>query len=358
MVSSQFSWNEAYKYLACEHCLRPLETAQANAQRLANDRSLQLPYPELCITVPWLEKHTKCAECGTPYCSEECRLEASAKFHMCICKMNRTGEPISELIEVWKKMHYPPETTSLMLIIKIFATYKQAADKEKFLAVLNDFQQTAGDQELNLFHKLLGEKFTSQLEDLHKAMLQVFGGDAELQMWLTPEAFKTLFILIGTNGQGIGTTSIGEWAKRVGNLENLSEEDKKKLEQAIDDLYMKMDEFSGQFLNVEGSGLYQLQSKINHSCDPACEIVFPDSNHVLQVVALRNIAQGEEISISYLDECVLARSRHSRQKVLRENYIFNCDCTKCQLEKDQQEDKTSSEEEDDDDEDDQDMEDD
>lgn len=354
LVSSQFSWNETYQYLACQHCMRPLETAEANAQRLANDRSITLPYPELCITLPWLGRHTKCPECSAKYCSEDCRAEASAKYHSLICKLNlpANGQPISELIETWKKMHYPPETSSLMLVIKIFAMYKQATDKPQFLARLDDFQQTAGDEELNLFHKLLGPKFASQLEELHKAVLQLFSGDPDLQLWLTPQGFKTLFILIGTNGQGVGTTSVGEWAKRVGLKEEPA------LDKAIDDLYMKMDDFSGQFLNVEGSALYSVQSKINHSCEPSCEIIFPESNHVLQVTALRDIQQGEEVSISYLDECVLARSRHSRQKVLRENYMFICQCTKCMAEAADDTGRTSSEEEDDDDDDDdQDMED-
>lgn len=317
-----------------------------------------MPHPDCCITVPVLERFTKCSDCGAKYCSEECRTEALNKYHSFLCKINLpgTGQPLSELIEIWKKMHYPPETSSLMLILKIFATYKQAVDKPQFLALLNDFQQTAGDKELNLFHKLLGDKFALQLDDLHKAVVQLFATDPDFQLWLTPEAFKTLFILIGTNGQGIGTTAIGEWAKRVGELETLSEEDKKKLEQAIDDLYMKMDEFSGQFLNVEGSGLYTMQSKINHSCNPSCEILFPQSNHVLQVTALRDIKQGEEVSISYLDECVLARSRHSRQKMLSENYMFICSCIKC-IAEEGEENKTSSEEEDDeDDDDDQEME--
>lgn len=33
--------------------------------------------------------------------------------------------------------------------------------------------------------------------------------------------------------------------------------------------------------------------------------------------------------ISYLDECTLERSRHSRQKILKENYLFECRCEKC-----------------------------
>ena len=58
------------------------------------------------------------------------------------------------------------------------------------------------------------------------------------------------------------------------------------------------------------------------------EFIF--NNHELVVNATQNIDAGEEILISYLDDCDLERSRHSRNKSLAENYLFNCDCTKCQ----------------------------
>lgn len=70
-----------------------------------------------------------------------------------------------------------------------------------------------------------------------------------------------------------------------------------------------------QFLNNEGSALYVTQSKINHSCVPNAQPTFPHSNHILALSAVGDIAAGEEICISYLDECSLERSRHSRQKV-------------------------------------------
>ena len=37
----------------------------------------------------------------------------------------------------------------------------------------------------------------------------------------------------------------------------------------------------------------------------------------------------QEICISYLDCCMLERSRHSRQKHLREHYLFTCSCQLC-----------------------------
>lgn len=56
---------------------------------------------------------------------------------------------------------------------------------------------------------------------------------------------------------------------------------------------------------------------INHSCEPNAEIKFKDNNTTLTLVALKEIKVGEEVYISYLDECELSRSRHSRQKVLK-----------------------------------------
>ena len=58
-------------------------------------------------------------------------------------------------------------------------------------------------------------------------------------------------------------------------------------------------------------------------------VEFPFNNHELVVNAQKDISAGEEILISYLNECELERSRHSRNKMLAENYLFNCDCMKC-----------------------------
>lgn len=56
---------------------------------------------------------------------------------------------------------------------------------------------------------------------------------------------------------------------------------------------------------------------INHSCRPNAEISYKSNNNVLTIVALEEIKPNQEVLISYLDECELGRSRHSRQKALR-----------------------------------------
>lgn len=229
-------------------------------------------------------------------------------------------------------MHYPPETASVLLVLRIFAMIKT---NPEYLATFNEFCSNSVNEDLSVCHKILGEKFTSQLNQLQSAFVHTFADDEILSQFLTLAGLTRVFSMIGTNSQGIGTSSFAGWVKNVSELETIDEKQKNELDELIDTFYAALEETVGQFLNNEGSGLYVLQSKINHSCTPNAEIRFPWSNTVLEVVALRDISPDEEICISYLDECQLARSRHSRQKYLQENYLFVCDCEKCESEVEQ-----------------------
>jgi SET and MYND domain-containing protein 5 len=120
-----------------------------------------------------------------------------------------------------------------------------------------------------------------------------------------------------------------DWVKNSAEL-TLPAKEKTNLDEFIDTMYTVLEAEADMFLNNEGSALYALQSKINHSCSPNAEIRFPYSNHVLAVAATKPIAPGEEVSISYLSECDLERSRHSRQKLLKQNYLFVCECVLCE----------------------------
>lgn len=227
-------------------------------------------------------------------------------------------------------MHYPPETSSITLILRILAFIKQSEQKYELLMQLRDFCYEVVSTDDAMIHKILGEQFQQHIDILHQLTLAVFSGPGEdFGNYLTPEGFRCLFALIGRNGQGIGTSPFSVWVNNVTKL-SLPEEDRKKVDQLIDDLYDKLDEVAGQFLNSEGSGLYVTQSKINHSCRPNAEARFPYSNYIVAVTATREIHPGEEICISYVDECFLERSRHTRQKYLAENYLFLCKCIKCE----------------------------
>lgn len=347
-VSSQFSWNSAYGYAACDHCMRPLETVTENVRRLASKPALVVPLLEHDPTKQWLEQFCCCPKCKVRYCSEDCRVEALKKYHRVACMGNYRADdshPINRLNEIWKKMHYPPETGTIMLLVRLMAMYQQSTNKAEFMETLQSFQSLIVNKEQQIYHKMLGENFEIQMEQLFAAFCEAFQGE-EFVLFTTPDSFKTLMGLVGTNSQGIATSVLAEWVKKVSDLP-MPEADKNKLDEYIDDLYSKVGDFAGEFLNNEGSGLYLLQSKINHSCVPNAQSTFPYSNDIVVLKAIQAIQPGEEICISYLDECQLERSRHSRQKILKENYIFVCQCPKCQLEANDP-DETSEDEFDDD----------
>jgi hypothetical protein len=348
LVSAQFVWNAACHYSSCDHCLRSLETAEQMCRRLCGNPCIELPHPE-CCTVK-LEDHVKCPQCAVAYCSENCRQTAFDQYHKTLCRDSKVTEdekvihPLNRLTEAWKQMHYPPETCSISLITRMIAMVNQSSDKQSTVTKFAQFCKATINEEESIAHKLLGKQFQDQLELLRSLLIELFPQVEDIQQWLTPEGFRSLFALIGTNGQGIGTSSFSDWVKNC-ELLSLPDDEREQLNQFIDKLYSDMDNVAGDFLDCEGSGLYTLQSSCNHSCSPNAEVTFPNSNFELAVRALNDIKIGDEIFISYLSECDQDRSRHSRQKMLRENYLFVCECERCILESDQP-DMTSEEEED------------
>jgi SET and MYND domain-containing protein len=62
----------------------------------------------------------------------------------------------------------------------------------------------------------------------------------------------------------------------------------------------------------------------NHSCTPNAELQC-DGRHI-QLRALREIKEGEQIFISYIDE---SEYLEARRQILEERYFFKCDCERC-----------------------------
>lgn len=82
---------------------------------------------------------------------------------------------------------------------------------------------------------------------------------------------------------------------------------------------------------LDGTGFYFLTCKINHSCQPNCVVNYachPQLGLVAHLTALRDIAPGEELVQSYVEQSLPLAER---QKQLRE-YGFVCACPKCKQE--------------------------
>ncbi|BDA44739.1 probable N-lysine methyltransferase SMYD2 at C-terminar half [Coccomyxa sp. Obi] len=73
-----------------------------------------------------------------------------------------------------------------------------------------------------------------------------------------------------------------------------------------------------------GRELYIRASLLNHSCRPNC--VVARSTATAAVHALRDIEEGEELTISYID---LGLPPSARCDELRKNFFFECTCDRC-----------------------------
>ena len=76
-----------------------------------------------------------------------------------------------------------------------------------------------------------------------------------------------------------------------------------------------------------GLAMYPTVSLINHSCNPAMELIFYGDVCVLK--AIRNLADREELSIDYGYVYYLTE-RQQREMALKSQYFFKCVCEPCQ----------------------------
>lgn len=80
-------------------------------------------------------------------------------------------------------------------------------------------------------------------------------------------------------------------------------------------------------------GVYLTACRINHSCLPNCHHNWnPDARHET-IHAIRPIAAGEEITISYEN----GRPSAARRAFLSVSFGFDCECTKCSVDKPERE---------------------
>lgn len=74
-------------------------------------------------------------------------------------------------------MHYPPETTSIMLLVRILAFIHQSTDPSGAAARIKQFCHRTVNEDAELVHKLLGEQFTDQLNTLRELTSHVINSE-------------------------------------------------------------------------------------------------------------------------------------------------------------------------------------
>ncbi|KRW98480.1 hypothetical protein PPERSA_03311 [Pseudocohnilembus persalinus] len=72
-------------------------------------------------------------------------------------------------------------------------------------------------------------------------------------------------------------------------------------------------------------GIYNTAHLLNHSCKPNCIQIF--NNRQIYIKTLRPIKAGEQLTVSYFDVC---RSKQERKKYALQQYMFKCQCERCE----------------------------
>ena len=75
-----------------------------------------------------------------------------------------------------------------------------------------------------------------------------------------------------------------------------------------------------------GTAAYLVASFLNHSCEPSLVQTFPGGDHRVRFTAARDIAEGEQLFTSYIDQDA---PRAARREKLSWAYGFDCACPKC-----------------------------
>ncbi|KAJ4474933.1 hypothetical protein J3R30DRAFT_625746 [Lentinula aciculospora] len=78
------------------------------------------------------------------------------------------------------------------------------------------------------------------------------------------------------------------------------------------------------------SGIVFEASRFNHSCSPNARYAYHEPSKRERIIALTDIAEGEEIYVSYLQSRnVYGSSRSERRQTLSTRYQFCCTCSAC-----------------------------
>lgn len=77
-------------------------------------------------------------------------------------------------------------------------------------------------------------------------------------------------------------------------------------------------------------GLYHTLSHVPHSCDPNCEMVMNERDHLV-LRARREIGKGQSLTVAYpgCEGAFTEMEVEGRGKVLKAQYGLDCSCTKC-----------------------------
>lgn len=331
---------------ACQYCFRSLESITALSDRLPCPDLWPIPLLQVQDTMKDVNGNlqldvfgrVRCGSCQSLYCSKQ-HYETFCKEYASCCQV----ASIQEAVVAMSEGHTVAVQAAVALGARLFAQVVQyfRLNKERIEGhFLDGFCGTASD----LSGLELGEQDSTgqyTLQPLYGSIASILELTSMEQKTLSLELFHTIAAQAARNGFGLLTQSpfkvyyAALLRKSTSRDSEEHRENMRLVAQALvgqDSLQRGMDRDIEAKVAPEICAVFPLTARCNHSCEPNAQVrsqEFVDFH--IDVVALRDLAVGDELLISYIPvgAGVGKRSTVQRRRELQAKYLFCCECPMC-----------------------------
>lgn len=270
--------------MCCGKCLAPLQINESLRHELASGVKTRQEIYESLKRAGFGPGVVPCSSgCGELYCCQRCRLEHESHRLLCVGNISEREADTHPLLE-YKRLAV--ESNEILLLAAEVLT---SAHKNRFASFVREKWEDVIRKAAVLRGDTPDEALCASLRDLvdHAAHLlsRAIGG------LVPPETLSRTLGMFEQNNIGI----------------------RKQVDRSC----------------IEGTALYEVCCRANHSCDPTCHVLYDGPSHkgvLARLVARRDIAAGEELTISYVEE---TEDTAARQWAIAD-YGFLCRCSRCQ----------------------------
>lgn len=329
---------------ACQYCFRSLEGVDKLSEHLPYSELWPVPgmhFDARCEQTEGLQVDSfgrvKCKVCRSLFCTKF-HFESFIKEYGSCCKMSDVLHAL-EALEGENVVQAPVALAARLFAhcVEYFRSHQQSLEGH-FLEGFCGEAEDLGDLELGV----QDSEGCFTLDPLYQNMVAIFNISPYEKETLSLEVLHRFAAQAGRNGFGFLTQSpfkiyyAALLRKSMGRRD--SEEHQANIKQVAhalcgcDQLERGMDRDIESKVAPEVCAVFPLTARCNHSCEPNAEVKsqeFVDTH--IDIVAVRDLAAGEELLISYVPvgAGVGKRSTIQRRRELQAKYLFHCNCSRC-----------------------------
>jgi len=286
--------------------------------------SVRQDYCHQCLSLLQSKNKNRCSRCKVAhYCSRECQVKAWKAGHKYTCKL-------------WQeKKLFDNDIMDVDLLVQVALKIHRTSEKEGQKSNKKDETTKAKDQHKKSSSSKeekeeVGSMAPDKIKDIQESQETLSKVSwAEKEAAINREAFLSLM----THQDKI---EFNEW-KYLRDMAQavllitpeLKEKGVTESELIEHLLRFKCNNFVYHDTQLFGiaEAAFPVGSLFNHSCRPNATLYYHEGRQIVR--AMRDIARGEEVTITYTD---VMNARTTRQKLLKEKYKFECRCERCQEE--------------------------